>query len=97
MTYAKQSMETMRGELLAEIDEVIQGTKYWVGGRLDTIKNLVSEHNRIREAVESHLSAMGMMCEELTEDEIDEGVSVCENLGCTYCGLSRALLPKEGN
>ena len=30
-----------REELLAEIDAALQGTKYWQGGRLDTIKYLL--------------------------------------------------------
>lgn len=31
-----------RTELLAEIDAVLQGTAYWQGGRLDTIKHLLA-------------------------------------------------------
>lgn len=32
----------MRADLLQEIDDVIQGTAYWQGGRLDTIKHLLA-------------------------------------------------------
>ncbi len=68
-------------------------------GRLDELRAVAQaempEAQRLRTAIENHLSAMGMMCDELTEEEIDGGISVCENAGCTYCGLSRALRAPE--
>lgn len=36
------NVSAMRAELLEEIDNVIQGTPYWQGGRLDTIKYLLA-------------------------------------------------------
>lgn len=42
MTFpSAKDMSRMRGEMLSEIDDVIQGTPHWQGGRLDTIKYLV--------------------------------------------------------
>jgi hypothetical protein len=37
----------MREDLLVEIDAVLQGSAYWVGGRLDTIKRIVDEIKRL--------------------------------------------------
>lgn len=61
------------------------------GVRGDDVLSLCDDAEGLREAIGAHLMAEGMMCEELTEEEEDAGLNVCENLGCTYCGLSRAL------
>jgi hypothetical protein len=45
---AALNVNKMREELLAEIDQVLQGSTYWVGGRLDTIKRLITEVETLR-------------------------------------------------